>query len=495
MIQNEFIQTNSMPYADTLDAIDPILGNYALTFDPDPTLKFDAQEAWNKYQTTNPAIVDTSKLLKNAINNLESIPFRSLLEEMNMPFASDVVYTAADIADATSIEELMANTLANVYQLGNLSNAVFVAAPFFKKLANDPNRSQTEQTFIDDLTKSTEPFEMISYPINELDQGLDLLEQYVDDDDTLAKSIVLHPYTRGLTLIFINGSNIDGMSTKQISAKLVSLNNIQKSIKIAKISEIISSKKIEENRDANTSKDMSRSGDDEISRKERVTNAKIAKLSSTKKIANIINSKLRKLRTSAKTKNYTKSTKKTFNKPNRREPDNSFKAGKISKNTYRPNLHLYLDTSGSMSIDDYKKGIIAAIEIAKTLKTDIYLSSFSDTLAEPILIDRINKQSPAMVLKRAMKVPVISGGTDFENVYNAIDQRAKYELRRGHSPEYTIILSDMEYWFSDGYLVPPLAKNTLHLMVNSEYGTYGKSFKDSAYNAGITAIDKLIYEI
>ena len=146
-----------------------------------------------------------------------------------------------------------------------------------------------------------------------------------------------------------------------------------------------------------------------------------------------------------------------------------------------------------MSLDEYKIGIMASIQIAKDLGSDIYLSSFSDTLAQPILLDKIKSQSTSAIMRRALKVPVLSGGTDFENVYNAIDARATLAAQKGHSPEYSIILSDMEFWFSSGYMVPKKARTTLHLMV-SDYDD-GADFKTSAYNAGITHIDKLLYKI
>lgn len=488
-IKNEYFNKTQSPYVQALESIDPILGDYARNPDPDTKDRYTVQNVWDTYEQGNPVTIDTANLKKNAISNLDALPFRSFLEELGMPFEDDVLYTASDIASASSVEDLLANTMAVTYQFGNLDSAIFVAAPFFKKVADTSNLSETSAKFVEDVTKSVEPFDMITYPINELQDGLAMLSEYMSDVDVLMKSIVLHPLTSGLTVVFINGSNISGMSVKQVASRLQSLSTLRKNIKLAKISDIVSTPVVDQ-RNADASSDMGRASD-ELSRSERVRRSKTKHVKSIKKLTQLIKHVMNKQRTNAKTSNVTKTFKKTFNKPNRREPDNSFKPGKTQVNKYKPILHLYLDTSGSMSISQYTNGINAAIALAKELKTDIYLSSFSDTLAEPVLLDKIKHQSVALLTQRALKIPVISGGTDFENVYNAIDARAAHAIKNHRSPEYAIILSDMEYWFSSGYKVPKYARETLHLSI----GTEPEDFKVDAYNAGITNIDKLIYNI
>ena len=481
-----------VPYADQLSQINDVLGDYVLTPDPQPDTIKTAEAEWASYEQANPVDVSTADLTKNAISNLEAIPFRTLLESMDMPFEDQVIYTASDITASTDTSELLANTMANVYQLGNLSQSIFIAMDYLQKLSQQDmdQFSDATQTFITDLTTSTEPFEMITFPASEYGEALMLLDTVYANQAPLMASIVLHPITKYTTLLFINATNIAGMSTKQISDRLNKLSQIKNAINITKVSDIVTSPQVDRNIDE--SHGMSRASD-EISRGERVRNAKIKKLNSTKKVVALIQKDIKKRNTPQRTNNVTKKIKKTYNKPNRREPENDFKPGKTKRNIYRPNIHLYLDTSGSMSLDEYKIGIMASIQIAKDLGSDIYLSSFSDTLAQPILLDKIKSQSTSAIMRRALKVPVLSGGTDFENVYNAIDARATLAAQKGHSPEYSIILSDMEFWFSSGYMVPKKARTTLHLMV-SDYDD-GADFKTSAYNAGITHIDKLLYKI
>lgn len=481
-------------YADQLAAVDDVLYNYAVNPDPNPQDIKDAQIAWDAYEANNPVMISTDALNNYPITNLEALPFRTLLENLNMPFADDIVYTAADITASTDIDELLANTLANVYQMGTLSQAVFIAVDYLRKPSQTDLDafSDPTQNFIKDAVKSTEPFEMIAFPQAQLFEATSLIDLIATQQDASLASIVLHPMVHNTTIILINASNIDGMSTKQVSARLTTLSKIKQAINITKVNDIVASPEVDRNLE--NSHDMSR-GDDEMTRGERVRAAKVIKLESTKRIVALIKKDMRGRKTPQRTENVTKTIKKTYNKPNRREPDNDFKPGKTKRNIYRPNIHLYLDTSGSMSLDQYKTGITAAIQIAKELKTNIYLSSFSDSLAEPILLDKIKSQSTAVLLKRALAVPVLSGGTDFENVYNAIDARATHALKKRHAPEYTIILSDMEYWFSSGYMVPKQAQNTLHLMVSAYDDDAAADFKTSAYNAGVVHIDRLLYEI
>jgi len=496
MINPEYFFTPSangtFPYQSQLDAIDPTLGLYAAVPDPHLNLRKEAQDVWDAYEQKNPQTISTADLKKNAIDNLETIPFRSQLEALDMPFEDDVVYTTQDIAASTDDDELLANVMANVYQFGNLSSSIFVAIPYLKKMSQQDldQFSKETQQFIQDVTTSTEPFEMINIPMSQMPEAFTLIDTITKNQNPPMSSIVLHPLDKDATIIFINSTNINGMSIKQISDRLNQLANIKKAVNITKMKDIISSAQVDRNLDSQPGMDRN---SDSISRGERIKNAKIKKLKSTKRIVALIKHDINKRSTSQRTNNVTKKVKKTYNKPNRREPNNDFKPGKTKHNVYRPNLHLYLDTSGSMSLNQYKEGIMAAIEIAQQLGTDIYLSSFSDTLAEPVLLDKIKSQRASKLMKRALKIPVLQSGTDFENVYNAIDQRATNAAKKGHAPEYSIILSDMEFWFSGGYKVPKAAQNTLHLMVASY--SDGSDFKTSAYNAGILHIDKLLYEI
>lgn len=485
---------NELPYFNQLSNIDPKLGGYIYATDPSQD-RAEMLEIWEN--SKQPISVSTNDLTSHPINNLDALPFRSLLETLDMPFADNVIYTAQDISDATDDLELLAAVMANAYQLGNLSTSFFIEMDYLKKLSQPEldNLSSESQEFVNDLINSTEPFEIISYPKVQSNEGFTLLETIANSKtNTLISSIVLHPSLTTTNLLFINASNINGMSTKQIAERLKDLGKISSSVNTKTMDEIISSPQAD--RIKQDRKEYSNDNDeDNFNRGERIAKASVQKIKNPKKISNLIAKKLNKSPLSKKTQNQFKIYKKTFNKPNRREPENDFKPGKTKRTIYRPDLHLYLDTSGSMSIDDYTKGISATIDIAKQLHTNVYISSFSHVLSEAVLVDGMQSKSKSSLMKKILKLPVVDGGTDFENVYNDIQQRAEKSINSHTSPEYSIILSDMEYGFqSSGYTVPKYAHNTLHLAINS-YQPSLERFKTELYNAGETNIDKLLFEI
>lgn len=485
--------TGLMPYADQLTQLDDRFENYVFSKSPDMPDQKEAVEVWNEIKP--PVTIDTESLSRNAIYNLDAIPFRTRLENANMPFSDNVIYTAADISASTSSDELMNNVLANIYQLGTLSTAILVQTAYLKKLPQQvfDSFSDDTQKFIQDEIKSTEPFELIIYPENELNEGMRLIDEIQKNQETISSSIVLHPIAKNLTILFVNEENISGMSVKQIASRLNELSKLKKLVDKVDVKSLVTSPEVDERSDGSHQNSREKS---ELSRHERVKIAKIQKLSSVKQITTIISRMIKKHGSKQHTQNVTKKVSKTYNKPNRREPENDFKPGKSHRRIYRPDIHLYLDTSGSMSIDQYKQGIMAAINIAKSLKTNIYISSFSDQLVEPILLDKIKQQSNAVLLKRALKVPVISGGTDFENVYNDIDERSRSAIKSGRAPEYAIIMSDMCCRFSPGYQVSNGSKKALHLVVDDYFDEEMlDDFKTAAFNIGITRIDSLMYKL
>lgn len=133
--------------------------------------------------------------------------------------------------------------------------------------------------------------------------------------------------------------------------------------------------------------------------------------------------------------NIYKQVKRSFNKPNRRHPDDFNLPGKIVSTSYKPDLHIYLDTSGSISEENYEAGIKACIYLAKKLNINLYFNSFSHYLSQCIkmpLAGRSAKQSYAYF----QKIPKAMGGTDFLNIYKYIQASKK---RR---KELSILITD-----------------------------------------------------
>lgn len=140
-----------------------------------------------------------------------------------------------------------------------------------------------------------------------------------------------------------------------------------------------------------------------------------------KAVLDIINV-LNKMKNAMRTKNITKVRKATMNRPPRRvRPGNVVQApGKITKSSYYPDIHFYADCSGSMSIADYQDTLILIIAVAKKLNCDIYFSSFSHSLSHEVLVPTKGR-STKQVFDLIAKIPKVTGGTDFSQVWDNIN--------------------------------------------------------------------------
>ena len=266
---------------------------------------------------------------------------------------------------------------------------------------------------------------------------------------------IIHP----TTIMFLNvekhahSNNRDINRTwdsamKMSKTKLVGLN------KIKKLSEEQQLDAMRQRSNARRSALMNNANKDELSRKKRAKpfgkNLKTSK-QLTKEIARIL-SKMKKVRMS---NNVIKTRKTTFNKPNRRDPDNYDKPGIIYSHQYVPDIHIYLDTSGSISEHNYKEACMAIIHLAQTLKTKLYLNSFSHVLSQPALVDIANC-SKDVAWKRLQNIPKVSGGTNFDLVWNYIHQSPQ------RKQELSIMITDFEYTPSNSYTTP-LPKNLFYV--------------------------------
>ena len=266
---------------------------------------------------------------------------------------------------------------------------------------------------------------------------------------------IIHP----TTIMFLNvekhahSNNRDINRTwdsamKMSRTKLVGLN------KIKKLSEEQQLDAMRQRSNARRSALMINANKDELSRKKRAKpfgkNLKTSK-QLTKEIARIL-SKMKKVRMS---NNVIKTRKTTFNKPNRRDPDNYDKPGIIYSHQYVPDIHIYLDTSGSISEHNYKEACMAIIHLAQTLKTKLYLNSFSHVLSQPALVDIANC-SKDVAWKRLQNIPKVSGGTNFDLVWNYIHQSPQ------RKQELSIMITDFEYTPSNSYTTP-LPKNLFYV--------------------------------
>lgn len=155
-------------------------------------------------------------------------------------------------------------------------------------------------------------------------------------------------------------------------------------------------------------------------------------------LARLIKRLLDKMSKVNRSENSYKSVKMSFSKPNRRDPDDFNKQGKVVSTKYLPDIHLYIDTSGSISEEDYEYTVRALIQMAKKLNVNMYFNSFSHVLSQCTKL-RTKDRTTAQVYAEFQRVPKVSGGTEYTNVWAYIMKSKKRQR------EFSLMITDFEY--------------------------------------------------
>lgn len=163
-------------------------------------------------------------------------------------------------------------------------------------------------------------------------------------------------------------------------------------------------------------------------------------------ITKCIKKVLSKMNTNMKTMNVYRAAKTTFSKANRRDPDDFNKKGIAISTKYKPDIHVYVDTSGSISERDYQDAIKALIQMSRKLGVDMYFNSFSHIMSQCTKLP-INGRSTAQIYAAFQKVPKVSGGTDYIQIWNYINKTKKRKR------ELSLIITDFE-WTAPSYVIP-----------------------------------------
>lgn len=165
-------------------------------------------------------------------------------------------------------------------------------------------------------------------------------------------------------------------------------------------------------------------------------------------IAKIVKKVIAKMSNVAKSENSYKSVKMTYARPNRRNPDDFNKQGKMVSTKYKPDIHIYIDTSGSISEINYQDAIKACINMAKKLNVNLYFNSFSHVLSQCTKLNTKDKSTKA-IYAEFQKVPKVGGGTDYEQIWHYINKSKKRQR------ELSIIITDFEYHAPNHYVKHP----------------------------------------
>lgn len=136
--------------------------------------------------------------------------------------------------------------------------------------------------------------------------------------------------------------------------------------------------------------------------------------------------------------NAYKRVKMTYNMPNRRDPDDFNKMGKSVSTRYKPDIHLYVDTSGSISERHYQDAVKACIIMAKKLDINLYFNSFSHVMSQTTRLNTREK-TKAQIYREFQKVEKVTGGTDYEQIWHFINSSKK------RTQELSLIITDFEY--------------------------------------------------
>ena len=139
-----------------------------------------------------------------------------------------------------------------------------------------------------------------------------------------------------------------------------------------------------------------------------------------------------------RSQNVYRQVKSTFVKANRRDPDDWNKPGKIVSNRYMPDIHVYVDTSGSISEANYQQSVLMLISMAKTLNVNLYFNSFSHMLSQETMLRTANK-SVAQIWNEFRRIPKVSGGTAYKQIWDYINMSPTRRRR------LSLVITDFEW--------------------------------------------------
>lgn len=165
-------------------------------------------------------------------------------------------------------------------------------------------------------------------------------------------------------------------------------------------------------------------------------------------LTKIIKKIIKRMATVSHSMNVYKTTKPTYQKPNRRDPDDFNKMGKSTSTKYRPDIHLYIDTSGSISEENYASTMKACIVMAKKLNVNLYFNSFSHILSQTTKLN-VKDRSYDAIYKEFQKTDKVTGGTDYEPIWHFVNRSKKRKA------ELSIIITDFEYYPPNHYVEHP----------------------------------------
>lgn len=183
---------------------------------------------------------------------------------------------------------------------------------------------------------------------------------------------------------------------------------------------------------------------------------KATRRTSAKSELDFINKAIKNAKKVMKSDNKQMFIKSSYKRASRRHPDDINAIGHLIKIKYKPDIHIYVDTSGSISHQMYQDSLTMIAKVAKKMNVKLTISSFADNVTKPVTFT-------THYLSNLKKLPVITGGTDFEAVWDDIDERNNLN-------ELNFIITDYGYapydWHADRSKLS--YKNTYYIAVKSD---------------------------
>lgn len=288
------------------------------------------------------------------------------------------------------------------------------------------------------------------------------------------------------SLVFINIDKHSRATTRQVALEWEVINkSLQNKIKMVSQSRLSRLTAIERKKNnirvaANNARNMP----PDLTRAKRI---RFKKRPPTKKeCLAYLNQIIKKMSQVAQSQNAYKVQKTSFTKSNRRDPKNWDKPGKIMITRFKPDIHLYVDTSGSISEENYQDAVQLCIYIAKKLNVNLYFNSFSHMLSQTALLKTRNK-SVKDIYKEIERLDKVTGGTNFEQVWNFINGSKRREK------ELSLIITDFGFIAPNQYVKHP--KNLYYLpcanMGNLDY--YAEGFVKSMKHIDPKCRSKILF--
>lgn len=176
------------------------------------------------------------------------------------------------------------------------------------------------------------------------------------------------------------------------------------------------------------------------------------------------------------TTNTYKIIKPTFMQPSRRDPNNINLMGKTKNIKYRPDIHIYIDTSGSITESNYKDAVMNLIILAKKANVNLYITSFSDYISDTYHLKTKNR-SIKDIYKKFSKLETVSGGTDFSLVWEKIKKLDKWNRKNRKSYQINFMITDFGYSVRQSRhfsLNSPEVKNLYYVPISTDKKDWNK---------------------